>query len=464
MCYTFLFLHLSKFVRKSPLIISAAVLALFFACKKGDSVLGLDVQPENDILYSSYFDASVASSKTVSEESLVSSINNFGIYLLGSYNDPVFGRSDASIYTNFILKDNITNVNTGTKPLMDSVVLSLTYKIDYYGDTTDQLKLNVHLLTDSLKSGTTYYSNSTKTYDAADITESGNGYTFTPRPATYLTVGTDEVKPQLRIRLSKTWFEDNLLTMDNVNLASSAAMQEVFKGLLITTKNSTLFSPDHGSILFFSLFDNSTRITFYYHNFTSTGQKLEFTCGSGTGHFNNFEHDYGNAHASLKSQIDPANPDPTIQGGQQLFLQSMAGLGAKIYFPDLTSLCDSGPISVARAELIFPADQDAQYQLDNYKAPLGLFMKAYKSDGTLETMEDAGAYWFGGAYDNTEKQYKFNIARQVNLICNGKKDNYGFLLYPTESTSKPYRVVLGGGSSATYPIRLKIYYTKLFKE
>lgn len=462
MCYTFLFLHLAlKFVKKSFLIILTGLL-IFAACKKEDSILGLDVQPEDDLLFSSFHDASVAASNTVREDSLLSSLNNLGIYLLGSYNDPVFGRSDAEIFTNFILKDNITNVDAGSKPQMDSVVLSLAYKTDFYGDTLDPLKLNVHLLTNGTSPDSFYFSNQVKPYDPADITESGNGYTFTPRPAQWVRVGNDTVKPQLRIRLNKTWFEENLLALDEQNLVNSATMQQVFKGLYITTTNSTVFSPEGGSILFFQLFDNATRLTFYYHNFTQSGLVLDLTCGAGTGHFNHFAHDYGTAHQKLQSQLSIAND--TANGNQNIFLQSMAGLGARVFFPDLTALCDSGPIAVGRAELIFQVDEDPQWQNANYKSPAGLWLRAFKSDGTQEAVVDAGTPWFGGSYDATLKVYKFDIARHINQVCNGKMGNYGFYVYPAESTSKPYRVVLGGGKNSNYPIRLNIAYTKLYKE
>ncbi|MBC7864027.1 MAG: DUF4270 family protein, partial [Bacteroidia bacterium] len=394
---------------KKFLLIVIAVFAIFFSCKKEDSILGLDVQPENDLLYASFYDDAHCISKTVKDDSLISSLNNLGIYLLGSYADPVFGRSDASIFTNFILKDNITNVNTGTKPQMDSVVLSLVYKIDYYGDTTDQMKVNVHLLTDSINPLTFYSSYNTEPFNPADITESGTGYSFYPMPKCSVNVGGVNVKQQLRIRLNKTFFEDSLLTQDAVNLANSTAMQKIFKGLYITTKNTTVFSPDYGSLLYFLLYDNSTKITFYYHNFTQSSQMLEFTCGGGTGHFNHFDHDFGIANSNLQAQLN-TNPAPgdTVYGQKNIFIQSMAGLGANLNFSKLTYLCDSGAIAVAKAELLIPVDQDPQWFGTTYQPPLGLWLKAYKSDGTLESMVDAGTYWFGGSYDATLKVYKFD--------------------------------------------------------
>lgn len=465
MLYFFTFAAAS-IVRKQPFLILFAGLIIFFSCKKGDSVLGLDVQPEEDLLYSSYDESMHARAQTVYDTNLVSSINNLGIYLLGSYQDPVFGRSDASIYTNFILKDNITNINAGTKPVMDSVVLSLAYRTDFYGDTLDALSLNVHMLHPglTLSKDSVYTSSSTYKYQTDDITESGNGYTFSPRPASYVDIGGTSTKPQLRIRLKKEWFEENLLLKDNINLTNSAAMQAVFNGLFITTKNTNTFSPDYGSILFFALFDNNTKLTFYYHNFSQNDQKIELTCGAGTAHFNNHVHDYGNAHASIKNQIDADESNDTLLGQQNVFVQSMAGLGVKLEFPDLKHYTDSGPISVARAEIIIPVDDNPQWFTDDYKTPLGLGIKAYNASGEVEEVADIGGAWVGGAYDPTNKQYIINVPRHINQVCNGQKGNYGFFIFPGESPSKPYRAVLGGSANPGKQIKLKLYYTKLYKQ
>jgi hypothetical protein len=452
-------------VKKLLLIFLSAGLA-FFSCKKSDNVLGLDVQPEGDLLYGSFSDNTLVRAQTVYDSSIVTSLNNLGIYLLGSYQDPVFGRSDASIYTNFILKDNITNINAGVKPEMDSVVLSLAYKTDFYGDTLDPLKLNVYLLpaNSTISKDSIYKAESVLPYDPQDITESGSGYTFTPRPASKVTVGGTANNAQLRIRLSKTWFEENLLLKDNPNLLNTTAMQAVFKGVFITTKSSTTFSPEGGSILFFSLYDNRTLLTMYYHNLSGSGQKIEMTCGAGTGHFNNYVHDYGTAHSSLLGQIDNDQSNDTILGKQNVFIQSMAGFGTKIEFPDITQYCDSGPIAVAKAEIIIPVDEDPQWYTSSYKTPLGLGIRAYNAEGELVDIVDIGGSWVGGAYDASNKRYIINIPRHINQVCNSKIGNYGFFLFAGESASKPYRAVLSGTDNPAKKIKLLLTYTKLYSK
>ncbi|MFM7990032.1 MAG: DUF4270 family protein, partial [Candidatus Fonsibacter sp.] len=121
----------------------------------------------------------------------------------------------------------------------------------------------------------------------------GTGLNFLPKPTSFVNVGGIKAKPQVRIRLDKKWFEENLLLKDDIYLKNSTTLQQIFKGLYISTSSTSTFSPDYGSVMFFSLFDASTSLTMYYHNLSQSNQKIELSCGAGTGHFNTFSHDYG---------------------------------------------------------------------------------------------------------------------------------------------------------------------------
>ena len=449
-------------------LILVFTLVFLLSCKKEDSVLGLDVQPESDLIYSSYDESAQIKIRTEFDTGLVSSLNNLGVYLLGSYQDPVFGRTDANIYTNFILKDNITNVNTGSKAEIDSVVLSIAYKADFYGDTLDPLKINVHKLHPAvnLSKDSIYSSGSRYKYDSDDITEGGNGYTFLPRPASTVSVGGTNVRPLLRIRLNKTWFEENLLLKDDIYLKSSNTLQQIFKGLYITTSGTTAFSPDYGSVLYFSLFDANTNLTLYYHNFTQSNQKLTMVSGAGTAHFNQFLHDYGTAHPQLKGQIDG---DTIITkdfelGKQNVFIQSMAGLGLFVELPDITKYCDSGAIAVVRAELVLKVDENPLWHTDEYQPPISFGIKALDENGIKKDIADIGGIWVGGAYNANNKEYVINMPRHINQLCNGKVSNHGFFIFPSESTSRAFRAVIGGSEHMSKKVKLRLFYTKLYTQ
>ncbi len=103
------------------------LLAVVFSCKKKDdeSVLGLDVQPENDLVGVTISDTSSVFMHTQKVDA-VRSYNDQYKYL-GSNQDPIFGRTDASIYTNFSIANNLTNVSFGIKPVLDSAEIVLRF-------------------------------------------------------------------------------------------------------------------------------------------------------------------------------------------------------------------------------------------------------------------------------------------------------------------------------------------------
>ena len=107
------------------------------------SVVGLDVQPENDLLNVGYQDTTTVFTRTFdgdslnTDESLISS----GVGLIGKYIDPVYGTATASMYTQVRLPSNILSTTFGTAPVCDSIVLSLVYDGPVYGKK-DRKKVN----------------------------------------------------------------------------------------------------------------------------------------------------------------------------------------------------------------------------------------------------------------------------------------------------------------------------------
>jgi len=114
------------------LILLVSIAVSITSCDES-SVVGLDVQPVNDLLNVDYQDSTTLVTKTVSvdslrtDETLLITANA----LLGTYLDPVFGKTFASLYTQLRLPTN--NPLFGTNPLIDSVILSLVYDPAYFG-------------------------------------------------------------------------------------------------------------------------------------------------------------------------------------------------------------------------------------------------------------------------------------------------------------------------------------------
>ena len=127
------------------------LLCLAFSCKKkeDDSVLGLDVQPENDLVGLTISDTSSVFMYTQKVDNTIKSYNDQYKYL-GSNQDPIFGRTDASIYTNFSISNNLTNLSFGSNPILDSAEMVIRFLGQAIGDTSTSLTYQVHLLSEKI--------------------------------------------------------------------------------------------------------------------------------------------------------------------------------------------------------------------------------------------------------------------------------------------------------------------------
>lgn len=430
------------------------------------SVVGLDVQPENDLLNVGYQDTTTIYTLTQKGDSLITdeSLITTGLGLIGKYIDPIFGTSSASMYTQVRLPSNIAATTFGTLPVCDSIILSLVYEGTAYGKKDrKQQKLNVYQLTESMNTATTYYSTNTLSKNSMDLT-AANGYLFYPRlldSVTTTTIAGDiKLKPQLRAPLDNSFGQLLLNNQTTGNLANNTAFQDFFNGIYITTENTATLSGE-GNILHFKM--GESKITLYYHNSNATNNdtlSYDFSLGS-VARFNHFEHDYTTVDPLLDAQINVASP-PAQNG--TVFIQSMSGVRSKIEFPYLMNWVSGGLIGVNKAELVISVDTSvATYMRDTFAAPSALILFGINDDGTTFAIPDAfeGATYFGGTLNSSTVQYRFNIARYIQQVLDGKRNNNGLYILASNGAVFANRVVIGGASSTTRPMKLNLTYTKL---
>jgi hypothetical protein len=73
-----------------------------------------------------------------------------------------------------------------------------------------------------------------------------------------------------------------------------------------------------------------------------------------------------------------------------------------------------------------------------------------------------GSSYYGGAYNSTTKEYRFNIARYIQQILADKRNSNGIYLITQNGAVTASRLVLGGGdASSAFQMKLNITYTKL---
>lgn len=437
-------------------------LIVIFSCKKknDDSVLGLDVQPENDLVGVTITD-SVSLYMYTQKVEAVRSFNDQYKYL-GSNQDPIFGRTDASIYTNFSISNNQTNVTFGSNPVLDSAEIIIRFLGDALGDTSTALTYDVYVLNDKLVSSTSYSSTST-----------------IPKSFSKISTLTGKLKTRGSNVCLILPLDNNLaqyILQTNSNLTNNTAFQNAYKGFYITTSNTPSGAPGSGAIRRFDLDDNVSGVNIYYHDgnsVSSKGQSFQFTFrGIDALRFNSINHDYALAYNNLFDQLTGTESLATLKGNSNVYLNCFGGTRIKINLPYLKNFTDSQNVSISRAELIIKIDETVSPYNVSYGYPASLALIACGSDGTEELvydqLETTDFIKYGGNYNATNKQYVFNIARQMQKIITNKITNYGFYLvnalpnrsYVARRDNRLQRVVFGGKNNTNYKPLFKVTYVK----
>ena len=378
---------------------------------------------------------------------------------LGSNQDPIFGRTDASIYTNFSIANNLTNVTFGSNPVLDSAEIVISFLGQFLGDTSTVLTFDVYTLTEKLTSDSLYRTNSTVSKSSSKVS------------SVNARIGHRGSIPCLIFPLDKNLAQYMLQTTSN--LTNNTAFINAYKGFYITTANSSLSGPGSGAIYRLNLDDDISGVNLYYHDgnsISSKGESFKFTFrGIDALRFNHIKHNYISSTTFLDYQI---NQGDTAKGNSNVYLNSFGGTRVRVYIPYLKNFSDSQTVSISRAELTIKIDEIVSPYSVDYGYPANLALLACGSDGSEELvydqLESSDFVKYGGNYNSTGKLYTFNIARQMQKIVTKTISNYGFYLVnanPSKSVvirrdNRMERVVIGGKNNATYKPTFKVTYIK----
>ena len=414
-------------------IATLAVAILFTACKKEWNELGSQLVVSDDLELFSFDDQEIKIS-VVKEDSL-SSLNSSKSYI-GSINDPYFGNTTASLYTEFRIPS--TDVDFGASAQVDSFVLSLDIA-GYYGDTLSPLSISVREMLETIETSIT---------DSLDVETSVNIYSSddfdvdlqllnNPQPALQSIVNSE-----LNITLSNT-FAQHFLDADSANYADNEAFQNFFSGLYISA-DQTL---DNGLLLELDLLNENSKLTLYYHNETADSLSYDFQINSSADRMTRWLHDY--SATEIESAID-------MEHVSQGYVQGSVGLRTYVELPDLNSLKDSNYVFHS-AELIIPYISTEVDSL--FYSPSKLGLAAVNSEGNLEVLTEdqniQGSAYFDGNRNEISQTYTFNIARYVHKVVQEGYTNRLALYVPT-SVSQPQRVIINNHAIDSTGLRLKL--------
>lgn len=348
---------------------------VLFSCTDPD-LIGLEIQPESDqivITTNSHDGIFFTELSSVKEDSIRTDENSLN--LLGSLNDPFFGESKASFSTQLLLSESA--IDFGDNPVLVSAELSLTYA-GYYGDSTQQMEIEVVKLDQSIYVDSAYYS--TNTQEATEVIAT---HSFHPYGSDPDTLG----KYTLKVNLDNLGQE--IINAGSENLTDNDSFTEFLKGIQIRTTSIG------GSIVYFNLKDVDSKFTITYND----SLQLDLVMNSSAARINHFEQ--------------------AQQLTDELAVQSMGGYNLKVVFSDtfvdsLQLLLKEKPINAAY--LTFNQINETY----DYSAHSDLSLVRINSDGTKVFMEDffEGETHFGGALEDS--RYTFNISKHLGMLMNNE--------------------------------------------
>lgn len=426
---------------------------LLISCKKeGDKPLNSDYSNLLGGYNIQYTDTFTIYGHTVRIDTVFSSNSPFKF--LGSHQDAVFGRTDASILTNFNISNDKTFLEFGPNPyLVKAELVLVVNSLDITGDISKPLKYEVFLLQQGLDQNGIY---STKNYSLASQVNIG---TYT---GTFVSVG-----DKLGIKIPIDYNFAQALISNTAALVNTEVMQNTYKGFYITCKNSNLNPTTlQGHIANFNLSHPNSGLVIYYKPDGNNPLKQVETYtfpfdGRYAKRVNEVEY---KPFISSDIQLQKQLQGDTILGANYWFLKGMNGTRIKIYIPYLSNLKSLGNVLISRAELTIYIDQTKNPNTS--PAPLRLALFSSDSLGRELFTADQSSFdiaRYGGELNASEGKYVFNIAREVQQIINGTRKNYGFWLvvanpdktFASRRDDNISHIVLGGYSSVSRA-RMKI--------
>ena len=421
----------------------------FSSCKKLPDI-GSSLQPNSSYIKVAFSGKHDIIAETEHVDSL--STKAASLSLVGDLNDPIFGNSNMSFYTQMGLTSN--SVKWGEGATTDSIILQMIYS-GYYGDTLTSLTLKVHEVAESMSGDSmTYYSNT-----SFAIGEELANYTFSPRPRTKGNIDDDSLTTAvIRIPINNS-LGDKFINDEN-NFSSNSNFMKYFNGLYVSCEPAS----GTGAICYFNLLNTKSYLRIYYHNDYDT-TFTDFNVSDKYIRFNHFEHNYTSAQAPIAFDDTSSN--------QYLYVQSAAGVRSRLIFPTLNQWAKdmNTNVLVNEAKLILTGANDNINGVNNdtalFTQPAQLVVVKAKEDGSYSILPDqlVGTSYYNGTYNPKKDQVWFRISEYVQdlILSDSDAENYGLFIYTYAGANNAKRWIFHGPDSpdTTNRVKLEIIYSQI---
>ena len=403
-------------------ITGSKILILFFvitilhsACDES-SELGLEVQPNSDkieIFNNSLTQSGQLPSFILTTESVDSLRSDEpSSLLLGSIDDPIFGENISSFLTQISLSQS--NIDIGSNPIVDSVVLSYSYS-GYYGDLTSLDNIQVNYSDEKINKDSIYYSNQDFSNFFSSSQDLLLDFTISPDSSS---------SPFISMKLDNG-IGQQILDFGNSNMADNQTFQENFGSFWISEMSLT-----SNCIIYLNASGSNSSFTVYYHNDDNDSLELNFVL------------DGESARVNLFNEKPLSN---LLVNESRSYIQSMAGFQTKIELQNINYI-DSilSNKAINQVTLSFNVIEDGIYSPHQ-----NLSLVRVDSSGNnlfLKDLTVEGATHFGGELDNNS--YEFNITRFFsNYLINDSYTNDLYLL-PSGGVINANRTIVNDNSIA----------------
>nr|WP_294900832.1 DUF4270 domain-containing protein [uncultured Pedobacter sp.] len=457
---------------KLDLLTLLVSLFILGSCKNPTGI-GLDVNPDA-ALQSNIVDTSTVITKLQKQDSVLA--NYTAQSVLGYFNDATFGKTTANIAMGLTMPS--VNYSFGTNPTLDSAVLVIPF-IGFYGDsinstfTAEVRQLNEVLYNESSKS---YYSNkkwltNSTVIGTKIITTNLKDSIYIQAIITGQPDSLIKVRRQLRIKLdpNSDFVKNKIFNVDSVNKVSNIAFNNYIKGLFLSVNKGA--STGAGGLFSLDTYTSGAAKLDVFYKTTNTSGTIDTLVNSF-----GINGASGSAATELTWDITgtpvKAELESTAKNSNTLFLKGLAGTQVKVEFPYLDKLKALGSnVAINRAELVFYTDNNPAYgtyqpisRLRTYRWDIANRPQPLPDESPSDPRY-LGPGFNGGYFNSVTKSYVFNVTGYVQDLLRGRLKDYGTFITPSDFTTATNglnilgRTVVGGGGSANYKVKLRIFYT-----
>jgi len=418
-----------------------------FACTSITDI-GLDTLPSNERQGLIYSDTSTILTGNLLRDSIITS--NRAAFMIGSYDDAVFGHLGATGYMQLLPNASLTGFPDSA--LYDS--MTVEYDISYaYGDTSKAQSVYLRQLSDTIGASMKY------------------GFSSKPDDG----VNFDTIKFALKdlsgtLKFKIDAYGRRIFNQGNSVFTNQDLFTKTFKGWKFVSDK------DNSAMIRLDL-TYGANIRMYYHKpKDTTAYYIFLNTSSNNANFTQYSSERlaGSELASLQKFGDKL---PLQVNREKLYIQSGGGVAGLVKFPNLMGLNNLGKdILITRVVLemtplettVFaPNSGLSLYQWDMMSAPVydanGLVQYVY-NDNSLSAGFQQGGYLnsatYATGYPVANGNWEINITTYVREILAGKRANNGILIVPYTNAIAVNRTVIAGPgySDPTKKMKLKVYY------